>query len=62
MLGTLNVLAMVLGARLVVLVAVVGAIALTWTALVSPDPFKLGVLAIYGAAVVLPSIWLAGRR
>jgi hypothetical protein len=59
--GALAVVMAVLSLRLVVLVAVGGGIWLTMTALAEPDPFRLGALAIYGLAVVIPTIWLAGR-
>lgn len=61
-LGALNVAFAVLAARLVVLVAVAGAIALTWSALAIPDPWRLGALGIYGVAIFIPCVWLAGRR
>jgi hypothetical protein len=61
-LGAINVAVAVLAARLVVLVAVIGGIALTWLALAVPDPVRLGALGIYCVAVVIPCIWLAGRR
>lgn len=60
--GALNVAVTVLSVRLVVLVAVAGGIGLTWLALQEPDPLRLGALAIYTVAVVIPCIWLAGRR
>lgn len=60
--GAFNVLAIVLGVRLTLLVAVGGAIALTWLALVQPDLYRLGALAVYAAVVVVPLVWLAGRR
>lgn len=60
--GTLNVLVAVIAVRAVLLVAVAGAVGLAAVAIRAPDPFKLGVLAIYGALVVLPSIWLSSRR
>lgn len=58
--GAMNALALVLAARFAVLVAIVGGIVLTAIALTSPDPYKLGALAIY-AAFIVPTIWLAGR-
>jgi hypothetical protein len=51
----------VLSARLVVLVGVIGGIGLTWLALQEPDPIRLGALAIYAVAVVIPCVWLASR-
>jgi hypothetical protein len=62
LLGALNVATAILAARLVVLVAVIGGIALTWLALAVPDPVRLGALGIYCVAVVIPSVWLASRR
>jgi hypothetical protein len=60
--GAFNVLAVVLAVRLILLVAVGGAIGLAWLALQQPDPYRLGALAIYCAVVVLPTIYLAGSR
>ena len=60
-LGAVNVLVMLLAARLIVLVAIGGAIGLTWQALGNPDPNRLIALGIYGAAVVIPCVWLAAR-
>ena len=62
MLAAINVLTAVLSARLVVLVAVAGAIALTVLALQTPDPYRLGALGIYALGVVVPSIWMACTR
>jgi hypothetical protein len=62
LLGVFNALATILAVRLIVLVSVGGGIALTWLALQNPDPYKLGALAIYCAAVVVPSVWLACVR
>lgn len=60
--GALNVAVAVLSARLIVLVAVAGGIVLTWAALAVPDPMRLGALGIYGVAIFIPCVWLAGRR
>ena len=60
-LGAFNAMALVLAARIAVLVAIGGGIALTWLALSNPDPYRLGALAIYSLSVVVPTIWLAGR-
>jgi hypothetical protein len=60
-LGSLNVLALVLGIRFIVLVAVVGGISLTWLALKQPDPYQLIALGTYCVAVVVPCVWLAAR-
>jgi hypothetical protein len=58
-LASINVLVMVLAARMLVLVAIGGAIALTWYALESPDPYRLIALGIYSLLVVVPSVILA---
>lgn len=62
MLGALNVVTAVLAVRLILLVCVCGAIALAYLALMQPDPYRLGALAIYAVAVVLPLVWLSSRR
>ena len=54
-------MALVIAARLIVLVGVVGGIFLTWSALGTPDQMRLWILAVYAVAVVCPTVWLAGR-
>ncbi|HEY2530288.1 MAG TPA: hypothetical protein VGJ20_20520 [Xanthobacteraceae bacterium] len=61
-LGALNVATVILAVRLTLLVSVGGAISLTWLALRDPDPYRLGALAVYAVLVVVPLVWLAGRR
>lgn len=61
-LGTIDVLIRVVSTRSIVLVAVGGGIVLASSALNNPDPWRLGVLAIYAAAVVIPVVWLASRH
>jgi len=51
----------VLAARMAVLVAILGGIGLTWISLAQPDPYRIGILGIYAALVVIPTIWLAAR-
>jgi hypothetical protein len=58
-LASINVLVMVLSARLIMMVAVSGGIALTWLVLQQADPYRLIGLAIYAAGVVLPAVYLA---
>lgn|SRR5215472_4197692 len=58
-LGAVNVLALVLSGRLLVLVAIAGAIFLTWLALANPDPYRLAALGIYCLLAVVPCVWLA---
>jgi hypothetical protein len=63
--GALNLLAVVLAVRLVLLVAVVGALWLAKLALDVPPPIQqaaLIMLAVYCATVVLPMVWLSSRR
>jgi hypothetical protein len=59
--GAVNVASMILAARLIVLISVLGGIVLTWTALADPNGYRLGALAIYSLCVVGSSVWLAGR-
>jgi hypothetical protein len=61
--GSLSVLFAVLSVRLILLVAVSGAIWLTYLAVQSPDLPRLGALGIYCAAICVPLVWLssAGR-
>jgi hypothetical protein len=54
-------IAMVLGARLLLLIAIIGAIFLAWMAS-NGDRNRLIALAIYAVFVFIPSIWLAGRK
>jgi hypothetical protein len=61
-LGSINVLAIVLAVRFSLLCAIVGAFVLTYIAIQAPDPWRLGALGIYTALVVLPATWLASRR
>lgn len=60
--GSLNVAALILAVRFVLLLAVAGAAALALFALQSPDPMRLGVLAIYMLGAVIPVVWLSARR
>lgn len=63
--GALNVLVAVVAARLVLLVAVIGALYLAKLAIDVPEPVKtpaLIMLGVYCATTVLPLVWLASRR
>jgi hypothetical protein len=65
LLGSLNALALVLGARLIVLIGIGGAIGLAWLALGSsdhPDPSKIAALAVYLLGGLVPCVWLASRK
>jgi hypothetical protein len=59
--GAINVLALVLSARLIVLVAVAGAIGLSVVVLEHPDPYSLIALGVYHAGCLVPAIWLSSR-
>jgi len=61
-LGTINVLVLLVAVRLILLVSVCGAVALAYLALSNPDPYRLGALLIYALTVVVPLIFLASRR
>ena len=60
--GSINVLVLILSAKMIVLVAVLGGIYLTMIALAQPDPWRLASLAAYGLMVCVPVVWLASRR
>ena len=60
--GAFNVVSGILAARVIVLVAVVGGIVLTYLALGNSDPVRLVPLGIYSLLVVVPSVWLASRK
>ena len=64
-LGSLNLLAIVLAVRLVLLVAVIGALWLAKLALDVPAPLQipaLVMLGVYCATVVIPMVWLSSRK
>ena len=63
--GALNLLAVVLAVRLVLLVAVLGALWLAKLALDVPAPVQipaLVMLGVYCVTVVLPMVWLSSRK
>jgi hypothetical protein len=60
--GAFNVLAIILAVRLILLVAVIGAIIVVSGVMAAPDPWRLGALAIYTIVVVIPLVWLSGRK
>lgn len=62
MLGAVNVLMYVLAARLILLVAVVGAFVLAYLEVGAADPWRLGVLLIYVSLVCCPLVYLAARQ
>ena len=61
-LGALNLAALILSLRLILLIATGGAIMLTYLALGDRPPFALVALAIYCATVLMPLVWLAARK
>ena len=61
-LGAINVLIQVVAVRIIVLLSIAGAAFLAAMAINNPDPWRMGVLAIYSISVVIPSIWLASRH
>ena len=64
-LGSFNLLAIVLAVRLVLLVAVIGALWLAKLALDVPAPLQipaLVMLGVYCATVVIPMVWLSSRK
>ena len=60
--GGLNVAVAILAVRLILLIAIGGAIILAIMALQAAEPLRLAAVAIYTATVVLPLVWLAGRH
>ena len=58
-LGAVNVLTQLLAVRLIVLIAVVGWIVLSFPALTQPDWYRLGILSVYCVGVVFPAVLLA---
>lgn len=62
MLASLNVISLILAVRMILLVSVVGAVFLTYLALLEHDVLRLGALAIYCAVVVAPIVLLSYRR
>jgi hypothetical protein len=61
-LGALNLATAILAIRLILLLAVCGAVALAWVALASADPMRLAALGVYTLSVVGPLVWLAARH
>ena len=60
--GAFNTLAIILAIRLILLVAIVGAIALSVIAINAPDPYRLAALGIYSVVIVVPMVWLSSRK
>lgn len=63
--GAFNALAVILAVRLILLVAVIGALILAWTVLKASEPVAipaLVMLAVYCALVVIPVVWLSAHR
>ena len=60
-LGALNLAARVLAVRMILLLAVLGAVFLARVTLADPQNQQIAVLGIYCALVVMPLIWLGSR-
>jgi hypothetical protein len=63
--GAVNVLLVVLAVRIILLVAVIGALYLAKIAIDAPAPLQvpaLVMLGVYSATVVIPMVWLSSRR
>jgi hypothetical protein len=61
-LGALNFTALILSARLILLVAVAGAFSLTWRTLVDPQILPVIATSAYMGLIVLPLVWLSARQ
>lgn len=59
--GALNVAVQILALRLIVLVAVLGGVALSWYSLSNIDLIRVALLSVYCAGVLLPVVWLSSR-
>lgn len=60
--GGLNVAAMILAARFILLLATMGAFALAWVAIQTALPMQLAAVGLYLVGVVLPLTWLGSRH
>jgi hypothetical protein len=61
-LGAINVATAILAVRLILLLAVAGAVFLALEALATAEPLRLAALGVYTLSVVLPLVWLAARH
>ena len=59
--GSLNVATKILAVRLILLLAVIGAVGLTLIAVQKNDPARLIAVGVYTITVVLPVVWLTSR-
>lgn len=60
--GSLNVAAMILAARFILLLATCGAFVLAWMATREAQPLQLVAVGIYLLGVVFPLTWLSSRQ
>lgn len=60
--GSLNVAAMILAARFILLLATLGAFVLAYIATQSAQPLQLVAVGIYLLGVVFPLTWLSSRQ
>jgi hypothetical protein len=61
-LAALDAIARVLGARVILLLAVLGGFALAYLAMATPTNLTIAVVAIYNLTVIGPLIWLTAMR
>lgn len=61
-LGTINVLTAILAVRIILMIAVIGAIMLASLTLSTHDMVRVAVLGLYTLTVVCPLVWLAAQR
>lgn len=60
-LGAINVFALILSLRLILLISICGAIGLTWVNS-GTEPLRLAAVAGYCLLVVVPMVWLSARK
>lgn len=61
-LGALNFAALILSVRLILLVAVVGGLLLTWQTLADPQMYRVIAISAYMVLIVLPVVWLSATH
>jgi hypothetical protein len=61
-LHAMNAIGAILLVRVVLAIAVLGAVYLCWTAFPNPSQSAIWMLAVYGATVMAPLVWLSTQR
>jgi hypothetical protein len=61
-LAVLSAISMVLAARMMAMLATLGAFVLAMTAMTNPTPLTIVIAAAYYVGVLLPLVWLAARK